>query len=296
MCHGGGEGGDIPAVPVAPVCPLPARRPGKRPRWRGSGWRSSAGSPRPLPTGGGRCSHHRCPRGICCGGHTGIGVAVPKVSLHCIAFAVAPQWGTAQGTQRRLPPKWSPQVCHRPPMAPQRGTARRDTVVAVPKAPPCPPRIALQWSTARRDTVAAVRKAKSSRMAHSPCSCMGTVGDRGHLGGREDAAVPPRPHRGTHLGTARLPVPGRSGSQRRRMVVARPPAQDCVTSPDLRRPKGVQRIPAVPSPPPRPPPTSAHLKKKTTSGSSGLAGGNSSGGAATPSSAELTVTPAVALR
>lgn len=81
------------------------------------------------------------------------------------------------------------------------------------------------------------------------------------------------------------------------MVVARPPAQDCVTSPDLRRPKGVQRIPAVPSPPPRPPPpTSAHLKKKTTSGSSGLAGGNNSGDAATPSSAELTVTPAVALR
>lgn len=37
----------------------------------------------------------------------------------------------------------------------------------------------------------------------------------------------------TYLGTARLPVPGRSGSQRRRMAVARPPLQGCVTSLDL---------------------------------------------------------------
>lgn len=38
-----------------------------------------------------------------------------------------------------------------------------------------------------------------------------------------------------YLGTARVPVPGRSGSQRRRMAVARPPLQGCVTSLDLAR-------------------------------------------------------------
>lgn len=36
-----------------------------------------------------------------------------------------------------------------------------------------------------------------------------------------------------HLGTARVPVPRCRGSQRRRMVVARPPLQGCVMSLDL---------------------------------------------------------------
>lgn len=78
---------------------------------------------------------------------------------------------------------------------------------------------------------------------HPPCAqgpqCLGTPG------GQNLGLAPPFhattcvPSGVTHLGTARLPVPGCSGSQRRRMVVARPPLHDCVTSLDLWWHRGV---------------------------------------------------------
>lgn len=88
---------------------------------------------------------------------------------------------------------------------------------------------------------------------HPPCAqgpqCLGTPG------GQNLGLAPPFhattcvPSGVTHLGTARLPVPGCSGSQRRRMVVARPPLHDCVTSLDLwwHREVGGQQGPWSPS-------------------------------------------------
>lgn len=93
-----------------------------------------------------------------------------------------------------------------------------------------------------------------------------------------------------HLGTDRVPVPRCRGSQRRRMVVARPLLQGCVMSLDLPGDMGGQEDSGgtvwV-----SPPVTCFHLKKKMMSGRSGWPGGKSSGGDTMLSSTELVVTP-----